>query len=82
MLVPGALGTGKEGGTIPVSSDAFRKHPVATRSEYLLEVSHACEVDAEFHPHTISQFRSIALLNVEGKIFFSVLARRRPTFSW
>ncbi len=29
---------------------------------------------------TISQFRSIALLNVEGKIFFSVLARRMTNF--
>ncbi|XP_039516167.1 receptor-type tyrosine-protein phosphatase beta-like [Pimephales promelas] len=29
---------------------------------------------------TISQFRSIALLNVEGKIFFSVLAKRLATY--
>ncbi len=29
---------------------------------------------------TISQFRSIALLNVEGKIFFSILARRMTNF--
>uniref|UniRef100_A0A3B4XDA6 Reverse transcriptase domain-containing protein n=1 Tax=Seriola lalandi dorsalis TaxID=1841481 RepID=A0A3B4XDA6_SERLL len=29
---------------------------------------------------TVSQFRSIALLNVEGKIFFSVLARRMTNF--
>lgn len=28
----------------------------------------------------ISQFRSIALLNVEGKIFFSILARRLTTY--
>ncbi len=30
--------------------------------------------------HTISQFRSIALLNVEGKIFFSILAKRLTTY--
>lgn len=29
---------------------------------------------------TINQFRSIALLNVKGKIFFSVLARRMANF--
>ncbi len=29
---------------------------------------------------TIEQFRSIALLNVEGKIFFSVMARRMTTY--
>lgn len=29
---------------------------------------------------TISQSRSIALLNVEGKIFFSVLAKRLTNF--
>lgn len=28
----------------------------------------------------INQFRSIALLNVEGKIFFSVLAKRMTSF--
>lgn len=31
---------------------------------------------------TIEQFRSIALLNVDGKIFFSVMARRMTTYSY
>lgn len=34
----------------------------------------------EANSKDISQFRSIALLNIEGKIFFSVLARRMTTY--
>lgn len=30
--------------------------------------------------HNISQFRGIALLNVEGKIFFSVMAKRMTSY--
>lgn len=37
-------------------------------------------IPKERNSKTISQFRSIVLLNVEGKIFFSVTARRMTTY--
>ncbi len=37
-------------------------------------------IPKETNSTTISQFRSIALLNVEGKIFFSILAKRLTTY--
>ncbi len=37
-------------------------------------------IPKEWNSTTIDQFRSIALLNVEGKLFFSVLARRMTSF--
>ncbi len=37
-------------------------------------------IPKEWNSTTINQFRSIALLNVEGKLFFSVLARRMTSF--
>lgn len=37
-------------------------------------------IPKETNSTTISQFRSIALLNVEGKIFFSILAKRLSTY--
>lgn len=37
-------------------------------------------IPKEANSKDISQFRNIALLNVEGKIFFSVLARRMTTY--
>ncbi len=37
-------------------------------------------IPKERNSTTINQFRSIALLNVEGKLFFSVLARRMTNF--
>lgn len=37
-------------------------------------------IPKEQNSATISQFRSIALLNMEGKIFFSVLVRRMTSF--
>ncbi|XP_052257664.1 uncharacterized protein LOC127862512 [Dreissena polymorpha] len=37
-------------------------------------------VPKETNSHNISQFRTISLLNVEGKIFFAVLARRLTTY--
>ncbi|XP_063049927.1 NACHT, LRR and PYD domains-containing protein 3-like [Engraulis encrasicolus] len=37
-------------------------------------------IPKEMNSKDISQFRSIALLNVEGKIFFSVLARRMTRY--
>lgn len=48
----------------------------------LLEWQQAVRVfiPKEQNSTTISQFRSIALLNVEGKIFFSVLVRRMTSF--
>ena len=37
-------------------------------------------IPKEQNSSTISQFRSIALLNVEGKIFFSILAKRLTSY--
>lgn len=37
-------------------------------------------IPKEQNSKTIEQFRSIALLNVEGKIFFSVMARRMTSY--
>ncbi|KAL2097226.1 hypothetical protein ACEWY4_006433 [Coilia grayii] len=37
-------------------------------------------IPKELNSTTINQFRSIALLNVEGKLFFSILARRMTNF--
>ncbi len=40
----------------------------------------AVSIPKQQNAKTIEQFRSIALLNVEGKIFFSVMARRMTTY--
>lgn len=40
----------------------------------------AVAIPKELNPKTFNQFRSITLLNVEGKIFFSVMARRITTY--
>lgn len=37
-------------------------------------------IPKEQNSHTINQFRNIALLNMEGKIFFSILAKRMSNF--
>ncbi|KAL0196268.1 hypothetical protein M9458_009840, partial [Cirrhinus mrigala] len=37
-------------------------------------------IPKEKDSHNISQFREIALLNVEGKIFFSVMATRMTSY--
>ncbi|KAJ8393294.1 hypothetical protein AAFF_G00061950 [Aldrovandia affinis] len=40
----------------------------------------AVSIPKQQNAKTIEQFRSIALLNVEGKLFFSVMARRMTTY--
>ena len=40
----------------------------------------AVSIPKQQNAKTIEQFRSIALLNVEGKTFFSVMARRMTTY--
>lgn len=37
-------------------------------------------IPKEEDSHNINQFRGIALLNVEGKIFFSVMAKRMTSY--
>lgn len=37
-------------------------------------------IPKEQNSKTINHFRSISLLNVEGKIFFSVIAKRMTTY--
>lgn len=44
------------------------------------KLAEGCFVPKEEGSSTISQFRTISLLNVECKIFFSVLARRITTY--
>ena len=39
-----------------------------------------CFVPKEKDAHSVKQFRTISLLNVEGKIFFSVLGKRMTTY--
>ncbi len=47
-----------------------RHHPI------VLEKAKGCFVPKETDSSEINQFQAISLLSVEGKIFFSVLAKR------
>ena len=44
------------------------------------QAAEGCFVPKEKHSEDIKQFRTISLLSVEGKIFFSILARRLTTY--
>jgi hypothetical protein len=44
------------------------------------QLAEGCFVPKEERSESIEQFRTISLLNVEGKIFFSVLARRMTNY--
>ncbi|XP_016140413.1 uncharacterized protein [Sinocyclocheilus grahami] len=48
--------------------------------DHWFRVSEGVWVLKEKESHNISQFRGIALLNVEGKIFFSVMAKRMTSY--
>lgn len=44
------------------------------------QAAEGCFVPKEKHSENIKQFRTISLLSVEGKIFFTILARRLTTY--
>ena len=44
------------------------------------QIAEGCFVPKEENSKELNQFRTISLLNVEGKIFFAVLARRLTTY--
>lgn len=48
--------------------------PIEAHERSMEEPTHTIGVAESLTSHNISQFRSIALLNVEGKIFFTVMA--------
>lgn len=47
---------------------------------YLMRTAWRSSSQRKQTPKDVGQFRNIALLNVEGKVFFSVLARRITTY--
>lgn len=48
---------------------------------YVWQIAEGCLTPKEKNSKSIAQFRSISLLSVEGKIFFSVLARRIQSYA-